>query len=386
MASIQKRGNRWFARYRDNTGHEHGQRFDRKIDAQRWLDAQTAALVTGQYCDPRAGKITLRKYGEEWQATAPHGPTTRDLVSRSLERHIYPVLGDLPMRAIRTTQIQALVTTMGIVLAPSTVRVKYSYLMSIMHAAVRDKVIASSPCEGVRLPEVRKKEVQIPSLAVLDALRETLPERFQAVVDLVAGSGLRQGEVFGMEVDGLDFLRTRSVDVHQQLITLANQAPYLDEPKSVESYRVVPLAQVTLNALAAHLALYPARTVTITDRTDPHKPVEREARLVFTLDDETPVARHTWSGIWAPVAKAARLPARTGLHVLRHLYASLLIRHGESVKTVQKRLGHSSAAITLDTYAHVWPDADDRTRDAVQDALAPKIDDAADNLRTGDGS
>jgi hypothetical protein len=63
-----------------------------------------------------------------------------------------------------------------------------------------------------------------------------------------------------------------------------------------------------------------------------------------------------------------------------------LIRHGESVKTVQKRLRHSAAAITLDTYAHVSPDADDRTRDAVQDALASKIDDAADNLRTGDGS
>jgi hypothetical protein len=47
MASIKKRGARWFARYRDDTGHEHGQRFDRKIDAQRWLDAQTTALVTG---------------------------------------------------------------------------------------------------------------------------------------------------------------------------------------------------------------------------------------------------------------------------------------------------------------------------------------------------
>jgi site-specific recombinase XerD len=261
-------------------------------------------------------------------------------------------------------------------ISPSTAR---SESHTVTTSRMLDCVLA---CEGVRLPEVSKKEVQIPSLAVLDALRETLPERFQAVVDLVAGSGLRQGEVFGLEVDGLDFLRTRSVDVHQQLITLANQAPYLDEPKSVESCRVVPLAQVTLNALAAHPPLYPARTVTITDRTDPRKPVEREARLVFTLDDGTPVARHTWSGIWAPVAKATRLPARTGLHVLRHLYASLLIRHGESVKTVQKRLGHSSAAITLDTYAHVWPDADDRT----QDALAPKIDDAADNLRTGDGS
>jgi integrase len=301
MASIKKRGTRWFARYRDDTGRERGQRFDRKTDAQRWLDEQTAALVTGQYCNPQAGRITLRKYGEQWQATAPHGPTTRDLVGRSLRRHIYPVLGDLPMSAIRLTQVQSLVTSMGTVLAPSTVRVKYSYLVSIMNAAVLDKVITSSPCEGVRLPEVRKKEVQIPPLAVLDALRETLPERFRAVVDLVAGSGLRQGEVFGLEVDGLDFLRTRSVDVHQQLVTLANQAPYLDEPKTVESERVVPLTQVTLNALAAHLAAYPARTVTITDRTDPHKPVEREARLVFTLDDGTPVARHTWSG----------MPART---------------------------------------------------------------------------
>jgi integrase len=385
MASIKKRGTRWFARYRDNTGHEHGQRFDRKTDAQHWLDQQTAALVTGQYVDPRAGRITLRTYGEKWQETAPHGPTTRDLVARSLERHIYPVLGDLPMSAIRFTQVQALVTSMGIILAPSTVRVKYSYLVSIMNAAVLDKVITSSPCGGVRLPEVRKKEVQIPPLAVLDAVRETLPERFRAVVDLVAGSGLRQGEVFGLEVDGLDFQRTRSVDVHQQLITLANQAPYLDEPKTAESERVVPLAQVTLDALAKHLAVHPAHTVTVTDRTDPRKPVEREARLVFTLDDGTPVARHTWSGIWAPAAKAAGLPARTGLHVLRHLYASLLIRHGESVKTVQKRLGHSSAAITLDTYGHLWLDADDTTRAAVQDALAKSID-TADNSRTGEGS
>ncbi len=60
---------------------------------------------------------------------------------------------------------------------------------------------------------------------------------------------------------------------------------------------------------------------------------------------------------------------------------SLLIRHGESVKTVQKRLGHSSAAITLDTYAHLWPDADDRTWEAVKPAHT-KINRAADTVRT----
>jgi len=44
---------------------------------------------------------------------------------------------------------------------------------------------------------------------------------------------------------------------------------------------------------------------------------------------------------------------------LRHYYASLLIRHGESVKVVQLRLGHATAAETLDTCAHLWPDSEE---------------------------
>jgi integrase len=72
---------------------------------------------------------------------------------------------------------------------------------------------------------------------------------------------------------------------------------------------------------------------------------------------------------------------RVGLHALRHFYASALIRHGESVKVVQKRLGHSSAVVTLDTYAHLWPDSDYRTRDAVEAALSAP----ADSVRTESG-
>jgi integrase len=51
-----------------------------------------------------------------------------------------------------------------------------------------------------------------------------------------------------------------------------------------------------------------------------------------------------------------------------------LIRHGESVKVVQARLGHASAAETLDTYSHLWPDSDDRTRDAVDSVLGALAD------------
>lgn len=379
MASIRKRPDgQYRARYRGPDGREHARHFARKIDAQRWLDEATAALVTGQFVDPRAGRVTFREFAEQWRTTAPHGPSTRDLVARRLERRVYPVLGDVQLGAIRSTRVQALVTTLGETLAPSTVRVVYSYVVSVFRAAVRDKVIPSSPCEGVRLPAARPKQVEIPPLSVLDALTESLPARFRFVPELVAGSGLRQGEVFGLELDGLDFLRGRCVDVHQQLVTLPKQPPYLGPVKTAESQRVVPLAKVTLDALAAHLAAFPAREVEIEDRTDPRKPVTRTARMVFTLEGGQAVARHSWADIWQPVAAAAGLPPRTGLHALRHLYASLLIRHGESVKTVQRRLGHSSAAVTLDTYTHLWPDSDDRTRDAVELALSAP----ADSVRT----
>lgn len=73
-------------------------------------------------------------------------------------------------------------------------------------------------------------------------------------------------------------------------------------------------------------------------------------------------------------------------HELRHYYASLLIRYGESIKTVQARLGHKSAEETLNTYSHLWPDSDDRSRDAVDAALraesGEKLGNFPDSLRT----
>ena len=54
MASIAKRADgKWRARYRDEAGKQHARHFERKVDAQRWLDEVTAAVVTGQYVDPR---------------------------------------------------------------------------------------------------------------------------------------------------------------------------------------------------------------------------------------------------------------------------------------------------------------------------------------------
>ncbi len=100
--------------------------------------------------------------------------------------------------------------------------------------------------------------------------------------------------------------------------------------------------------------------------------------FVFTPELGDPIRRTAFSAaVWRPAAGRAGLSGVT-MHSLRHFYASLLIRHGESVKTVQARSGHASAAETLDTYSHLWPDSDDRTRTAVDSVLRR----VADSLRT----
>jgi integrase len=77
--------------------------------------------------------------------------------------------------------------------------------------------------------------------------------------------------------------------------------------------------------------------------------------------------------MWRKAAGPIGIPKGDGFHLLRHHFASLLIRQGESIKTVPERLGHTSATMTLDVYGHLWPADEGRTRSAVDTVLGPAI-------------
>lgn len=353
MNIAKRTDGRWRARYRDAEGVEHARHFTRKVDAQRWLDGVTAAVVTGTYVDPRAGRRTVREYGEDWRSAQVHRATTAAHVETMLRRHVYPALGERPLAAVRPSEVQALVKTLSGVLAPATVGVVHRILAGVLKAAVRDRLIASSPCEGTRLPKLVRAQVEPLTLEAVEALTGAMPPRLRALVTLTAGTGLRQGEAFGLTVDRVNFLR-RALTVDRQLVLLPGREPYLAPPKTAASVRTVPLPRVVVDSLAAHLAEYPP----LGDG------------FVLTTERGRPLRRTSFSAqAWQPAVAAAGLPAGTHFHDLRHFYASLLIRHGESVKAVQARLGHASAAETLDTYSHLWPDSDDRTREAVDAVL-----------------
>jgi integrase len=363
MASIKRRADgKWRARYRDEAGKEHARHFERKADAQRWLDEVTASVVTGQYVDPGAGRITFREYAEHWRKIQNHRPGTSDHVARSLTRHVYPMLGDRPLATILPSDLKALVKRMGETLAPATVSVIYRHVSAIFKAAVNDRRIVASPCSGLSVPKPRKVKVVPLSTDRVVALADAMPDRYRAAVLLSAGTGLRLGEVLGLSVDRIDFLRRR-VTVDRQLVQIAGRPPTFGSPKTDASFRSIPLPQAVVDVLAEHLARYPA---------------SGPDRLMFTTAEGSPVRRTSLWAVWRKAAVAAGVPTET-FHSLRHYYASLLIRHGESVKTVQDRLGHASAVETLDTYSHLWPDSDDRTREAVDAALGQIL---ADSVRT----
>ncbi len=157
MASIQRRPNKlWRARYRDAAGKEHSRHFQKKIDAQRWLDEVTASIVTGQYVDPNAGKIRFREYAEQWRTAQVHRPSSVAHVETMLRRHAYPYLGDRQIASILPSEVQAWVKRLGTddkvhkrkALAPATVGVIHGIVSGILRAAVRDRKIMANPCEG----------------------------------------------------------------------------------------------------------------------------------------------------------------------------------------------------------------------------------------------
>lgn len=206
-------------------------------------------------------------------------------------------------------------------------------------------MIASSPCRRIRLPTGDNGEVVPPTVEEVVALAAAIGDQWRAVVVVLAGSGLRIGELRGLMVDDVDVLR-RTIRVERQRDQASRLAPVM----SKTSRRTVPVGQVVIDELAAHLARYPSTGTLFVDELGALLPYWRWKKLM--------------------TAAATAVGVDVTAYSLRHFFASALIAGGASVKQVQTVLGHASAVITLRTYAHLWPGDEDRTRNVMDAALS----------------
>jgi integrase len=363
-------GKRWRARYLDPDGHERSKSFARKTDAENFLTATGADMLRGTYLDPDAGKLTLRKYAEQWMSTRSWDASTRETMERRIALHIIPGLGAsrLDQLARRPSTISGWAA--GLKLGPASVGRVLGTLSSILDAAVDDGLIGRNPCRlaSVRAPRAARRTLVPWSAVQVATVRTKLPERYRAMVDAGAGLGLRQGEVFGMPLDAVDFLR-RTVRVRAQVRVVGNRAVFA--PTKGKRERDVPLPKSVSLALAVHLAAYPARPVTLPWLEPGGKP--HTETLIFTTVRGLACARATFNKeVWRPARQAAGLPnvRENGMHALRHHYASVLLAGGVDIRALSEYLGHHDPAFTLRIYAHLMPGAEERARKAVEAALA----------------
>ena len=363
MASINKRPDGvWRARYRDEAGHEHSKHFARKVDAQRWLDQVTASVVTGSYVDPKSGKITFAAYFEQWSARQVWVLGTVLAMKLAVRSTTF---SDMTMRSIRPSHVESwvkLMTADG--LAPGTITTRFNNVRAVFRAARKDKIIGADPAEGITLPRKRRAEaaMTIPTPADIGKILAAADVRFRPFIGLCAFAGLRLGEAAAVKVGDIDFLR-RTLTVSRQ-VQRADRFHVEIRPPKYGSERVVYLPEALVNMLAAH----------VEDGVRPEG-------WLFVGTHDGPPHQNTVGYWWRKTLRNAGLKD-IKLHDLRHFYASGLIAQGCDVVTVQRALGHATATTTLNTYSHLWPTAEDRTRKAAQAMMAAAFGNLADSVRT----
>lgn len=359
MASIAKRPNgSWRARYRDSGGKEHARHFTRKMDAQRWLDGQTAAMVTGTHVDPRTARTTVEEWCGVWlEGYATRRPSTVRQ-ARVHVRQIVKAFSAVRLADVRPSQVKAWTAKMKAEgLSDSYVYATYRRLAQVMGDAVHDGLIPRSPCSRKTSPGAGSQRPYVATTAQVWALHDVMPKHLQPAIPLGAFVGLRTSEAVALRVADIDFMRG--------IVSPVVQYP-AEELKSETSRTPVPIPQELALELAAAVQRWEGETV-VTDeigrRSSPWA-IQRAVRRAL--------------------AQVEGLPAEFRFHDLRHYFASLLIASGADVKVVQRRLRHANAMTTLNTYGHMWPDADESARAAVGEVLAARADSVADSARLAD--
>lgn len=374
MASITEgRGSdgkpRYIVNYREPDGRQRRKTFRKKGDANAFANTVEADKLRGAYIDPDAGRVTFRKYAHDWLAAQTFEQSTRESTELRLRLHILPALGDKQLAQLKPSTIQAWLKSLG-VKAPTYQRLILGTVSTILSAAVDDGRLNRNPCKArsVRVPRAVPRKVVPWTGERVHAVHDALTERYRLAATLAAGLGLRQGEVFGLAPEDVDFLQG-SVEVKRQVRLLSNNKQVFAAPKGGKA-RTVPLPDSVRDRLAAHLSVFPTRSVTL-----PWRVLDGEATTVslcLGTREKTAVNRNYFNTyVWKPaLVRAGVEPLReNGIHALRHYYASVLLDAGESIKAVSEYLGHADPGFTLRVYTHLMPSSSERARRAVDAVL-----------------
>jgi len=250
-------------------------------------------------------------------------------------------------------------------LASRTVQYYHTLLSSIFSTAVMWQVIGSNPCDRVRPPKITRKESSYldeeGAARLMQALSD-VPYHYSIVVYIMLYTGLRRGEVCGLEWSDVDFDKNL-LAVRRNWLYVPEKGTYQDTPKSESSKRVINIPPDLVEILQDYRCWQEGQAELYGDSW-------HATDRIVTSRDGKEVFPDTLTRWFSKFIEKNDLP-KISLHSLRHTHATLLIACGIPLKTVSARLGHASPTTTSNIYLHAIQSLNAAAAEAINDILSP---------------
>jgi integrase len=349
----------------------HIETFEKKKDADARHAQVSVNVKAGTHVAP-SKSVTVKEAGEKWIKTAEGAGLERTTIAQyrqHLDTHIVPFLGGIRLSALNVPTVRNFEDRLRHAgrSAPLVRKVLIS-LSSILSDAHERGYVAQNVVRDLRRSKRRKRNesrkkgklvvgVDIPTPEDIKGILAHAKGRWRPLLVTAVFTGLRASELRGLRWADVD-LKASELKVRQR----ADRFNVIGQPKSASGQRVVPFGKVVTNTLKEWKLACPKGELVFPNR---------EGKVLA-------LTNIIMQGLW-PAQRSSGVIDRegqakyTGLHSLRHFYASWCINRpqdgglGLPAKVVQERLGHSSITMTMDTYGHLFPRGDDTEQlDAVE--------------------
>jgi integrase len=380
----------WVVDYTDMAGKRRLKTFTKKKHADQFAATASVEVRQGVHVADSAS-ATVEAAGKLWMASNKAAGLERATIAdyeRHLRLHIVPFIGNTKLSALSIATIRAFEDSLQADGRSSAMVKKVLVSLGTLVADAQERgLVARNVVRDMKArrgsadsrQEKREKGrlkigVDIPTREEVKALLEPLRGRYRALILTATFCGLRASELRGLRWEDVD-MEKREIRVHQR----ADRFNDIGRPKSISGERTVPAPPMVINALREWKLACPKRdTGKVDDRGEKIMALE----LCFPnglgkVEQLNNILRRGLNPAWmaagitvetAEIGKDGKpvlAPKYTGLHALRHWFASWCINRKEDgglalpPKVVQERMGHSTIALTMDRYSHLFPKADD---------------------------
>lgn len=348
----------WEARYTAGYDSGTGKQIQRSItgktqaEVARKLRDVTSSIDNGTYI--ATNKTTVAQWMDTWQNTylVNVKPSTISSYDATIRNHIIPGLGAIQLSALTTHDIQQFCNNLLSIktLSPKTIKNIHGVLHHALHQAMLNNLIRSNPADAAVIPKVTKNKIKpLNEYQIGDFLRAIKGHKYESMFLVALFTGMREGEVCGLCRSCVDFDNgTILVDKQLQSLrgkTRGDQEKYALLPTKNGKERTITAAPFVMEVL------WKAKQAQDANRKLWGKAfIEND--LLFTDELGNRVTPQALYRAFKLLMKELGMED-VRFHDLRHSYATIALKSGDDVKTVQENLGHATASFTLDTYGHV---------------------------------